>query len=101
MKNLFLTIWTWLTGTSKNLIQTLLPIFQKEGGKFMDALLPTAIIVCRELISSGKLPDEKKNEAVIAVKSAALTAGLNVSTSVLNLIVESAYQIAKAQPTDK
>lgn len=96
MKTILLNAWAWVTGLSKRTLNNLLPVLKTDFGKALDALLPIAIQIVTELITSGKTSTEKKDAAVTALKAQAVTAAVDASTSVLNTIVEVAYQTVKA-----
>lgn len=83
--------WTGISAEEKALVTTLKPILTGAIGQFMQTMLPTAESIVLDLATSGKTSNEKRNEAVSQLQTAATAAGLSVASSVLNLAVEAAY----------
>jgi hypothetical protein len=90
------TLLAKLLGISRTLLDFFLPIFQTLIAGSLERLLPIALSLVTELATSELSGSEKKKIAVEGLKQAAVREGLTVSTSALNLIVESALANLKA-----
>jgi len=84
----------------------IVPILKHDAQNALPALAPIAEAAVLQLATTGHVSNDKRDMAVAQVKQAAVTAGLDVSTSLLNLAVETAYaklkandQIQPANPT--
>lgn len=66
------------------------PIVFGATADSLEKLLPTAKEIVAGLDSSPGSGDEKRKQALEALKAAAITAGLAVGTGVLNLAIEMA-----------
>ena len=92
MKTLLIKILGWLSGSTKTVFAFLLPILEDNSAKLLAALLPIALDVVTSLADNGKTGVEKRAAAVDAIKAQAIQAGLNATTSAVNLAVELAVQ---------
>jgi hypothetical protein len=68
------------------------PVLKTEAANVAGELAPIAESIVKDLLTSGKTSNEKRNEAVAQLQVAAKNAGIDVANSVLNFVVEAAYQ---------
>ncbi len=92
MKNIIAKI----LGISRSILDFFLPVFQTLIAGSLERLLPVALAIVTELATSSLSGNERKTIAVERLKQAAIREGVTVSTSALNLLVESALANLKA-----
>jgi len=97
MKALFLTLLAKIGGVSKALWDLISPILIKETGNLLEQVLPIAITYVTSLANNtGMTPQQKQQAAFNSIKAALIAAGIDASTSIINLAVEIAYARVKA-----
>mgnify|MGYP003608815831 CR=1 FL=1 len=97
MKALLIKAISTITGTSKSVIEFIIPILRDSANSLLKQLLPIALEVVSSLLTSDKSGDEKRRIAVDKIKDAATREGINVSNRAVNLAIE----LALAKLTDK
>lgn len=90
-KNLFLK----LAGFGQSIVSFLAPIAASSAGKLLDQVLPIALGVVADVAKTRDLPNAKRDAAYEQLKGAAVAAGIDAGTSVLNLAIELAVQRLK------
>lgn len=97
MKNTFLKLWAWFTGTSTTLLNFLLPILQSSVASLLEQLAPIALEVVASLADDKRTGDAKRKAAAKEIEAAALAAGISASASLINASIELALQNLKAR----
>jgi len=104
IQSAFDNLWAHVTGLSKSawayFENYVLPVLKTDAGQLLIQLAPIALSVVTQVEQNGGLPNDKRDAALAQLKSAAVSAGINAATSVLNTAIENAVQQLKAsQPT--
>ena len=90
----------WLSGIGAKLLEFLTPILKTEAGKALNGLLPIALDIVAGLVRKDGLNGvQKRDMAVEKLRSEAVRLGVSASSSVLNTVVELAYQRFQADKT--
>jgi len=97
MKNTFLRLWAWITGSSVALFNFLAPILASSAATLLEQLAPIALDVVLSLADSKASGEAKRQQAVDEIQARAWAAGIQASTSVVNATVELAVQNLKAR----
>ena len=83
----------WLSGIGTKILDFLAPILKTETGKALNALLPIALGIVAGLVRKDGLSGvQKRDMAVEQLRAEAVRLGVSTSVSVLNTVVELAYQ---------
>jgi len=90
MKNLFLKLWAWVTGTSVKFYTFLAPILASNAGALLEQLAPIALVVVESYAESKLSGDEKRAAATERIKALAIQQGIKAGTDV----VQTAIQLA-------
>ncbi len=96
MKATLLKILMKLTGTSRQLIELIWPIFRDSAAKLLADLAPIAIEVVGSLAESPHSGQQKREAALREIQTRAVAAGIRASTSAVNLAIELAVQNRKS-----
>lgn len=97
MKQLFLKLWAWITGSSVKLFDFLAPILASSAASLLEKLAPIALEVVASLATSGQSGEEKRKAAVDQIKAAAIAQGIEAGTSVINSAIELALLNLRAK----
>lgn len=89
------TLWLKLLGINSVIWSFLAPILKKSAGDLLTQVLPIAKEIVLQIAVTNDLPNVKRDKALIQVRDAAQSAGINAATSVLNLAIELALQSTK------
>ena len=92
MKNTFLRLWAWITGSSVALFNFLAPILASSAATLLEQLAPIALDVVLSLADSKATGEIKRKQAVDEIQARAIATGIQASTSVVNATVELALQ---------
>ena len=92
MRNTFLRLWAWITGSSVALFNFLAPILASSAATLLEQLAPIALDVVLSLADSKATGEIKRAQAVDEIQARAIAAGIQASTSVVNATVELAVQ---------
>jgi len=83
----------WLSGIGTKVLEFIAPIIKTEAGKALNTLLPIALNIVAGLVRTNGLSGiQKRDMAVEKLRTEAVRLGVAASSSVLNTIVELAYQ---------
>lgn len=97
MKQLFLKLWSWFTGTSVRFLEFLTPILASQTAALLEKLAPIALTVVGSLAESEKTGDEKRRQAVQNIRDVAVAQGIEASASVVNAAIELALLNLRAK----
>lgn len=97
MKNTFLKLWAWITGSSVALFNFLAPILASSAATLLEQLAPIALEVVASLADSKESGEVKRKAAVDEIQARAIAAGIQASASVVNATLELALQNIKAR----
>jgi len=92
MKNTFLRLWAWITGSSVALFNFLAPILASSAATLLEQLAPIALDVVLSMADSKATGEIKRKQAVDEIQARAIATGIQASTSVVNATVELALQ---------
>jgi len=93
--NAFSSLFSHLTGLGSDawhyIQNNVIPYLKSDATNTLTALAPIAESAVLQLATTGHVSNDKRDIAEAQVKQAAIAAGLDVSTSLLRLAVETAY----------
>lgn len=89
------TLIAKLMGLTAQVWDFFLPLLRELLVTGISALLPLALEIVRSLAQTDKTSGEKRNEAIRALKAAAVEQGISASESLIRFAVESAVQKMK------
>ena len=96
MKKLLTSVLAWLTGVSTKALIAARPIVAGATADAVTELMPSAIKIVASLEGSRVSGEEKRRQAVKQLRADAYTIGVDVATSIANLLVEMAVAELKA-----
>ena len=83
------TLIAKILGVSKSFIDIIWPIFTKQVGASLAALLPIAVEIVRELAKNNEISNsQKREEAFNKLTDATKVEGIRAASSLLNLAIE-------------
>lgn len=83
-------LWLRLLGIGKSLWEFLLPIIASATSSYLEQMLPVAATIVGNLATSALSGEDKRKEAFSQLQAEAISRGINVSVSTLNLAIEMA-----------
>ncbi len=94
-QNFFSRLKAAFKGSFTNIFNVIVPIVESRVGKVLEAALPIAIGIVKDLATNGTVPNaDKRSIAVGQLQAALVTQGVgaasDIGVSVLNLAVEMA-----------
>lgn len=100
-KNLFQRLASAFRGSFRNIFNVIVPIVQSRAGKLIDEALPIAVGIVRDMAKDQALPSASKRAAATSQLQTALVdqgvaAASDITSSVLNLVLELAVSHLKA-----
>lgn len=88
MKNTFLKLWAWATGSSVKLFNFLAPILSSHAATLLEKLAPIALAAVTDAAAYGASGDEKRKEAFRRIQAAAISEGIVAGADVINSALE-------------
>ena len=88
MRNLFLKLWSWVTGTSVKFYAFLAPILASNAGALLEQLAPIAVVVVASYAESKLSGDEKRAAATERIKALAIQQGILATTDVVQTAIQ-------------
>lgn len=101
MTNPFTSLFAYLAGFSHSMIAyletTVLPVLKTDAGNLLAQLAPIALDVVMSIEADKTLTNSKRDAAYAQVKDAAIAAGINATTQLLNKSIEDAVAAMHAK----
>jgi hypothetical protein len=95
MKSIVVKALSYLTGTSRSVLEFILPILRDQTSKLLADILPIAMEIVASLLVSNKTNEEKRNAAFQRINTIAKERGIQAANSTINLAIELAVQKIK------
>jgi hypothetical protein len=88
MKSIVVKALSYLTGTSRSVLEFILPILRDQTSKLLADILPIAMEIVASLLVSNKTNEEKRNAAFQRINTLAKERGIEAANSTINLAIE-------------